>query len=96
MNRLLLTAVKTGEVIFGYNQTLQTLRAGKAKLIVTSSNCPKHFEDKLNQYAKLVEIPIFKYNGANTDLGRVVAKPFAIAVMAVNDPGESNILSLVK
>merc|ERR1711924_563380 len=40
INSRLQLVIKSGKYSLGYKSTLKTLRAGKAKLVIISSNCP--------------------------------------------------------
>ncbi len=40
LNSKLSIVMKSGKVVLGYKSTLRSLRAGEAKLIILSNNCP--------------------------------------------------------
>ena len=83
--RALKIAVDTGKVRFGTRQVRLTANAGKARLVVVSSNCP----DALSGLgAKVLAFP-----GTNAELGAACGKPFSVSALAILDPGDSNILS---
>ncbi|MBR0271131.1 MAG: ribosomal L7Ae/L30e/S12e/Gadd45 family protein, partial [Methanobrevibacter sp.] len=48
--------------------------------------------EDVEYYAKLSEIPCHIYDGTSVDLGSVCGKPFTVATLIVNDPGDSTIL----
>ena len=89
-------AVKTGKVVLGTKRTLQLIKQGKVKLAIVASNCPTEIREDLEYYCKLSNIPIYTYDGTSWDLGAVCGKPFMVAVMAIIDPGDSEILKLTK
>ncbi len=91
INKALRTLVSTGKVYFGINEAKKALKAGKAKLIIISSNCPQGFIDDLNEYKK---ISTHNFKGTNIELGSSCAKPFPISVLTVIRPGKSNIMQL--
>jgi len=89
-------AVKTGKVLFGFKESLEALRGGRAKLIIIAKNIPKDREKTVQQYAKISRTPILQYDGSSLGLGSVCEKPFPVSVLAIRDPGDSEILKMVK
>jgi len=89
-------AVRTGKVILGSKRTIQLVKHGKVKLAIVASNCPAEIKNDLEYYCKLSNVPVYIYDGTSWDLGAVCGKPFMVAAMAVVDPGDSEILKLVK
>ena len=88
-------AVDTGNVTLGSSKTIQALKLGKGKLVIIAENCPKEVAEDVTQYSKLSEIPVYTFQGTSVDLGSVCGKPFTVAAMMVNDPGDSTILEIV-
>ncbi len=86
--RALKSASVTGKVRFGRAETKRSVESGEAKLVVVSSNCPSKEEFIPGGSTKAIEFP-----GTNVELGAACGKPFAISVLAVVAPGDSNILS---
>ncbi|UCG71133.1 MAG: ribosomal L7Ae/L30e/S12e/Gadd45 family protein, partial [Thermoplasmata archaeon] len=74
INKALKTAVTTGKVLFGFEQTMKAINAKKAKLIIVSSNCPdKHIAlIKENK-----EVPYHRFNGTNIELCSACGKHFS-------------------
>jgi large subunit ribosomal protein L30e len=91
INKALRSAVSTGKVYFGINETKKAIKAGKAKLVIISSNCPKDYIEDIN---KLKKVSTYNFKGSNQDLGSVCGKPFPVSVLSVIKPGKSNILQL--
>ena len=88
-------AVDTGNVTLGSGKTIQALKLGKGKLVIIAENSPKEVTEDVMQYSKLSEIPVYTFQGTSVDLGSVCGKPFTVAAMMVNDPGDSTILEIV-
>lgn len=88
-------AVDTGNVTLGSSKTIQALKLGKGKLVIIAENCPKEVTEDVMQYSKLSKIPVYTFQGTSVDLGSVCGKPFTVATMMVNDPGDSTILEIV-
>lgn len=94
VNRALRTAVSTGKVLLGGDQTKKALDKGDAKLIVVAANHPEL--DSIKEVAGGKGIPVYDFAGRGTDLGPAIGKPFAVGVLAVVDPGESDVMGLKK
>ncbi len=87
IGRALRTAITTGNVRFGMEQTKKAIEAGEAKLVIISDNCPEESTKRAEG------VRVVKFSGNNMELGAACGKPFSISALAVLDPGESNILS---
>ncbi len=94
IKKAIATTVKTGKVLFGINNTVKTAKAGKAKVIIVASNCPKKARENIEYYRKLSKIPIIVYKGTGIDLGIACGKPFAVSALTVKEHGDSEILKL--
>jgi len=96
LDKAILMAVRTGKVNFGFKESMEALRGKKAKLIVLAKNLPPEKEKMVKHYAKIAGIPILQYNDSSLGLGTVCEKPFPVSVLAIRDPGTSEILKMVK
>lgn len=92
VDRGIRVAVDTGDVTLGSEKSIQSLKLGKGQLAVVASNAPKDIIEDVEYYANLSEIPFIVYDGSSVDLGSVCGKPFTVATLIVNDPGDSTIL----
>jgi large subunit ribosomal protein L30e len=95
LDRGIRVAVDTGNVTLGSDKSIQALKIGKGKLVIIADNCPEEIEEDVIEYARLSEIPIYTYGGSSVELGSVCGKPFTVASMIINDPGDSTILEIV-
>jgi large subunit ribosomal protein L30e len=41
-------------------------------------------------------VPVYSYQGIGKDLGSACGKPFSVAALAVIEPGESEIMALLR
>ena len=89
IGRALKSAIATGEVAFGVDQTEKAVKAGKAQLVIVARNCPSAVLT-----AGDLNVKVFTYDGNNMELGAISGKPFSVSALAVIDKGTSNILSL--
>ena len=90
-NTSLRRAIKTGKVILGQNETKQSIESGTAKLVVVATNCPAEFADYL---AGKDGVKSFTFEGSGVQLGRACGKPFMVSALAIEESGDSDILTL--
>ncbi|AKB53887.1 50S ribosomal protein L30e [Methanosarcina sp. A14] len=89
VDKSLIKAVKTGNVIVGAKRTVDAAKDGSAKMVVLASNCPEEIKTKV----QATNVPVLEYEGTSVELGPICGKPFTIAAMAILDVGESDILA---
>jgi len=90
VEKALRKAMKTGKVFLGSKRTIKALRSGEAKLVVIAANCPDEVKMEVEKYS----VPVIEFKGTNMELGAVCGKPFSVAVLAIADAGESEILNV--
>jgi large subunit ribosomal protein L30e len=86
--------VRTGKVTFGTKNALETVRTGKARLIIIAANCQRSIRESIDYYGKISDIPVIIYKGTSIDLGAACGKPFIVSAITVREPGDSDILKL--
>eukprot|EP00122_Pirum_gemmata_P007035 Pgem_evm1s6445 len=69
LNARLGLVMKSGKYTLGYKSTLKSLRSGKAKFIIVSSNCPALKKSELEYYAMMAQTQVHHYSGNNIELG---------------------------
>jgi large subunit ribosomal protein L30e len=87
IGRALKSAITTGKVEFGVDQTEKAVKTGKAQLVILARNCP-------SEYLRDANVKCHVYEGNNMELGALCGKPFSVSALAVIDKGTSNILTL--
>ncbi|MDR3063689.1 MAG: 50S ribosomal protein L30e [Methanobrevibacter sp.] len=95
IDRGIRVAVDTGDVTLGSEKSIQYLKLGKGLLVVVASNAPQAILEDVEYYAKLSKIPVHVYDGSSVDLGSVCGKPFTVATLIINDPGDSTIIDVM-
>lgn len=75
----------------GYKSTLKTLREGKAKLVLVSSNCPPLRRSEIEYYAMLGRTAVHHYTGNNFELGTACGKFFRVGCLSITDAGDADI-----
>jgi len=93
MNSRLKLVMKSGKAILGYKASIKALRKQKAKMILIASNCPNLRKSEVEYIAMLAKTPLHHYSGDNTSLGTACGKFFNCSVLAIMDPGDSDILT---
>merc|ERR1712193_304633 len=92
INSRLALVMKSGKAQLGYKATVKSLRQGKSKLVLISSNCPPLRKSEIEYYAMLAKTAVHHYNGNNISLGTACGKMFRCGVLSVTDQGDSDIL----
>merc|ERR1712010_61641 len=92
INSRLQLVIKSGKYSLGYKSTLKQLRAGKAKLVLISSNCPPLRKSELEYYSMLSKANVHHYSGTNNDLGTACGRYFAVSCLSIVEAGDSDIL----
>ncbi len=88
ISRALKSAITTGKVEFGVDQTVKAIRDGKAQMVVISRNCPSA------ELRRDIGVKVHVYEGNNMELGAMCGKPFSVSALVIIDKGSSNILTL--
>lgn len=96
IGRELQVVLNTGKIAIGSNRAIKSIINGSAKLAILAANAPAGVRQEVEYYAKLNQTPIFVYPGSSWELGAAMRKPYKVALLAVLEPGESNILELIR
>lgn len=92
LNARLGIVMKSGKYTVGYKSTLKSLRSGKTKFIIVSSNCPPIKKSELEYYAMMAKCEVHHYSGNNIDLGNACGKYYRICTLGISDAGDSDII----
>merc|ERR1719439_142924 len=92
INSKLALVMKSGKALLGYKSTLKSLRQGKSKLVLISSNCPPLRKSEVEYYAMLAKTGVHHYSGNNIALGTACGKMFRCGILSVTDVGDSDIV----
>ncbi len=88
-------AVKTGKVTIGSKKTIEEIKKGKPKMVVIASNCPESIKSEIQYYTQLSNIPLLVFTGNSWELGSICDRLHMVAALAIHDPGDSDILSIL-
>jgi large subunit ribosomal protein L30e len=92
IDRALRSSIRTGKVVLGSNRTVEAGLNGQAKLIIYAEDCPQMVRAQLDS----IDLPVYGYQGMGKDLGSACGKPFSVAALAVIEPGDSEIMALLR
>ncbi|KAK3913875.1 60S ribosomal protein L30 [Frankliniella fusca] len=92
INSRLALVMKSGKYVLGLNQTLKSLRQGKAKLVIIANNTPPLRKSEIEYYAMLAKTGVHHYSGNNIELGTACGKYFRVCTLSITDPGDSDII----
>jgi len=95
VDRGIRVAVDTGDVTLGSEKSMTKVATVRGLLVVVAANSPKDIIEDVEYYSKLSEIPYITYEGTSVELGSVCGKPFTVATLVINDPGDSTILEIL-
>ena len=94
VNKAIATTVKTGKVLFGADKAVESVKLGRARLVLLASNCPRSTVEDIKYFCRFSNIPVVIYKGSSIDLGAACGKPFMVSALTVREPGDSDILKL--
>lgn len=92
INSKLALVFRSGKAVLGFKSTLKALRAGTAKMVILSNNCPTIRKAQIEYYAHLAKVSIFFYNGNNITLGTACGRFHRCSTLAILEQGDSDIL----
>merc|ERR1711988_1552972 len=92
INSRLALVMKSGKFQLGYKKTLETLRMGKAKLVIIANNTPPLRKSEIEYYAMLAKTGVHHHTGNNIELGTSCGKYFRVCTLSITDPGDSDII----
>ena len=78
--------------MLGSNRTVEVGSSGQAKLIIYAVDCPMDVRIQLES----MDVPVYGFEGMGKDLGSACGKPFSVATLAVIEPGDSEIMALLR
>ncbi len=86
-------AVDSGDVALGARQVIRSIESSSAKLVVIASGNKADAINDIKYITGISGIRLEVFTGNSMELGSVCGKPYSVSVLAVIDPGNSNILN---
>jgi len=76
-------AVKKGNVVLGYKESIKIIKSGNPKMVIIANNIPNNMKKEIEYNTKLSKIKLEVFDGSSKDLGVVCGKPFPIGTMLI-------------
>lgn len=89
-------SVDTGKVEFGTRTCKHLAAHGTAKLVLVAGNCPVNLKQEIIEICKNSKVPCKELPYPSIELGSIAGKPFPVLMMAVIEPGDSEILKITE
>ncbi|CAM4929695.1 unnamed protein product [Rotaria socialis] len=67
----------------------------RLQLVMKSANTPQIRKSEIEYYAMLAKTGVHHYGGNNIELGTACGKYFRVGILAITDPGDSDIIRTV-
>merc|ERR1711990_1410616 len=93
-NQKLSLAIKSGKHKVGFKAVMKMLRNGQSKLVIIN-NSPAIRKTQLEYMAILGGSKVLHFDGNNVELGTASSRLHRVCVLAIQDPGDSDILTAV-
>jgi large subunit ribosomal protein L30e len=94
VNSKLALVMKSGKAVLGYKSTMKALRKGNLKAIFVAANTPSIVKAEIYYYSLLASTNVYPYVGNNIDLGSACGRYHRVAILGIENPGDSDILTL--
>lgn len=85
-------AVDSGKAVFGVKESIDSIMTSKAKVVVVASSNRRDRINDVLHLAKFSEVKVVVFQGNPMNLGVVCGKPYSVSVVAITEPGSSNIV----
>ncbi len=92
LNNDLRLVIDTGKYTLGNREVVRSINDSTAKAIILASKGKKDIIDDIIHICKVAQLRVILYNGNSFELGALCGKPYAVNAVAINEPGNSNIL----
>jgi len=77
------SAIKSDKEIFGYRETIKSIKINTPKLIIIARNIPENMRKEIDHNAKISKTKIEIFDGTSKELGVICGKPFPIATLTI-------------
>lgn len=75
--------IKSENIVFGKNNVIKSIKLGKVKSVIISSDAPKSIKEELKKQSEISEIDIQEFEGSNKELGMFCKRPHGILIIAL-------------
>jgi large subunit ribosomal protein L30e len=85
-------AVDSGKAVFGVKESVDSIMASTAKVVVVASSNERDRLNDIMHLAKISDVKVIVFQGNPMNLGVVCGKPYSVSVLSITEAGSSNIL----
>lgn len=77
------SALKSGQAIIGYKESIRFIKVSTPKLIVIAKNTPEKIKKEIEHNAKIAKIKVEVFSGNSKELGVVCGRPFPVTTLII-------------
>ncbi|MDI6806265.1 MAG: 50S ribosomal protein L30e [Candidatus Aenigmarchaeota archaeon] len=85
LTEIILDAIKSNKITFGYKQSIKFIKSGKPKFIVIAENIPEPMRKQIEHNAKIFNLKVEIFKGTSKELGVTCGKPFPISTLVIEE-----------
>ena len=93
LEKVVRDAITNNKYKAGIKEVSQSIKG--SKLIIISESVAYADKSKLEEHAKVYNIPIYMFDGSSTQLAKICNKPFRISAIALKSSKDDEINSLL-
>ena len=79
----ILNAIKSGNLILGYRESIKFIKLNKAKFVVVAKNAKEKVVKEIEHNARIAGIKFEILNKSSKELGILCGKPYPVSVLVV-------------
>ena len=76
-------AIKSGNVVIGYRESLELIKNGTPRLVVLANNAPENKLEEITHNVQLSSVELDVFDGDSKELGLICGKPFPVLVLVI-------------
>jgi len=76
-------ALKTGNIVLGYKESIKFIKLNTPKLIVIAKNIPETMRKEIEHNAKVGKMQMETFDGNSKELGIACGKPFPVTALVI-------------
>ncbi|MEM7826188.1 MAG: 50S ribosomal protein L30e [Candidatus Aenigmatarchaeota archaeon] len=83
LEKEILDANKSGNIILGFKECSKFLKVGKPKLVVVANNIPEDRKKEIEHNAKIAGVKVEVIEKGSKELGILCGKPYPVSVLII-------------
>ncbi len=77
------SAIKSNNVVLGYNESINYVKTNTPKLVVIANNLPSSSKHEIENDVKISKTKMEVFDGTSVELGIICGKPFPVSTLIV-------------